>query len=63
MFRLLYIRDRYGVDTEQIRGKCGTKGRLVLRKHAVKWALIGVCYGSGMGVIGIRVLPLQGKRS
>ena len=25
----------------------------VSRKHAVKWALIGVCLGSAMGVLGI----------
>ena len=27
--------------------------RLLSRKHAVKWALIRVCLGCGMGVIGM----------
>ena len=27
--------------------------KLLSRKHAVKWALIGVCLGSAMGVLGV----------
>jgi hypothetical protein len=46
MSRLYIVRDIYGRDTEGIRDKCGTKGKLVGRKHAVKWALIRVCLGS-----------------
>jgi hypothetical protein len=45
-FWLYKIRDIYGRDTEGIRDKCGTKGQLLGRKHAVTTALIGVCLGS-----------------
>jgi hypothetical protein len=41
-FRLYIVRDVYGIDTEQIRDKCGRKEDRIGRKHAVTTLLIGV---------------------
>jgi hypothetical protein len=47
------IRDRIrSLQDDKDRGLLVGK-RLLSRKHAVRWALIGVCLGSGMGVLGM----------
>jgi len=63
LFRPLYIREGYGIDTAQIRGKYGTNPSQLFLKHAVTTLLMGLRYGSTLRRAPWQVGPTYAKAS